>query len=514
MWALARIVLISAALALGTAKTAWSDFETGKKAYEAKDYATALRDLLPVAEQGDARAHSILGEMYERGHGTIKDYKKALTFHRFAAERGIGKSQEMLGIMYLGGLGLAKEKVKGLEWVRRAANQGYLSAQNTLAALYSHGLGVAKDKKEAARWYRKAAEQGFMDSQYNLALMYINGDGIDANVFRAAKWYAKAAAQGHVHSQYNLGLLYEHGEGVERNDDRAVEFFRSAAAQGSEPAAKRLQALLARIGSKDHKAIEEPINRLDDVAVIIGNANYQKFGKDIPNVVPAHADADAFKKWLVKDKGLREGNIIFLKDATSAQIESMFGNERSHKGQLFNWVKANISNIYVYYAGHGAPASDGSSAYLVPADATASSIELTGYPLVTLYENLKKIPAKSITLVLESCFSGASQGGYVISRTSGILVTPKIPRAPRNITVISAGKADQVASWEQDDSHSLFTKYFLLGMEGAADKAPHGNGDGKVAYGELSKYLDGTMTYYARRYYGRDQNAQIVTTLE
>ena len=28
------------------------------------------------------------------------------------------------------------------------------------------------------------------------------------------------------------------------------------------------------------------------------------------------------------------------------------------------------------------------------------------------------------------------------------------------------------------------------------------------------KYLDGTMTYYARRYYGRDQNAQIVTTLE
>ncbi|MDP6691897.1 MAG: caspase family protein [Alphaproteobacteria bacterium] len=250
----------------------------------------------------------------------------------------------------------------------------------------------------------------------------------------------------------------------------------------------------------------------DDIAVVIGNGNYQNFGKDIPDVAPAHADADAFRKWLIEAKGLREGNIIFLKDATSAQIEAVFGNERSHKGQLFNWTKANKSNIYVYYAGHGAPASDGGSAYLVPADATASSIELTGYPLATLYANLKKIPAKSITLVLESCFSGASQGGYVINRTSGILVTPKIPSAPKNITIISAGKADQVASWEQDDSHSLFTKYFLLGMGGAADKSPHGNDDGKVAYAELGKYLGDTLTYYARRYYGRDQNAQIVTT--
>jgi len=38
----------------------------------------------------------------------------------------------------------------------------------------------------------------------------------------------------------------------------------------------------------------------------------------------------------------------------------------------------------------------------------------------------------------------------------------------------------------------------------------NGNGDGKVDYAGLGKYLDGTMTYYARRYYGRDQTAQIV----
>ena len=47
-------------------------------------------------------------------------------------------------------------------------------------------------------------------------------------------------------------------------------------------------------------------------------------------------------------------------------------------------------------------------------------------------------------------------------------------------------------------------------MSGEGDKAPYGNGDGKVTYKELGKYIEGTMTYFARRYYGRDQKAQIV----
>ena len=47
-------------------------------------------------------------------------------------------------------------------------------------------------------------------------------------------------------------------------------------------------------------------------------------------------------------------------------------------------------------------------------------------------------------------------------------------------------------------------------MSGEGDKKPYGNSDGKVSLRELKKYLDDTMTYYARRYYGRDQTAQIV----
>ena len=47
---------------------------------------------------------------------------------------------------------------------------------------------------------------------------------------------------------------------------------------------------------------------------------------------------------------------------------------------------------------------------------------------------------------------------------------------------------------------------FLKAMSGEGDK----NKDGKVTDTELKNYLDETMTYYARRYYGRDQTVQII----
>jgi hypothetical protein len=250
----------------------------------------------------------------------------------------------------------------------------------------------------------------------------------------------------------------------------------------------------------------------DDIAVIIGNASYKATAKDIPDVVPAYADAEGMKRYATQVLGIREENIIALKDARLADLIATFGNDNNPKGKLWNWVKANRSQVFVFYSGHGAPSSDGSSSYLVPVDATASLIDLSGYSLKTLYANLGKLPAKSVTVVLEACFSGASQNGMLIKHASPIYQKAMQEIVPTNLTVISAGSGSQIASWEQDKSHGLFTKHYLLGMAGAADKRPYGNGDGKVTHEELGAYLKGTMSYLAQRYYGREQTVQIVTS--
>jgi hypothetical protein len=246
--------------------------------------------------------------------------------------------------------------------------------------------------------------------------------------------------------------------------------------------------------------------RPDDIAVIIGNADYKKQGKDIPNVKPAYSDAATFKRYAMTTLGIREGNIIDMHDATGAQMNRVFGTDAHQQGQLSDWVRKDISNVYVYYAGHGAPGGNDGNAYLIPSDADASRIEINGYGLKTLYSNLGRLPAKSVTVVLEACFSGSSQAGAVISNASPVFLKAKTPDIPSNITVIAAGASDQMASWENDGSNGLFTKYYLKGVSGEADA----DADGIVTNEELKAYLQETLTYYARRYYGRDQTAVIV----
>ncbi len=46
-----------------------ADLKAGLDAYKRGDYATALREFRPLAEQGDARTQHNLGQMYMDGEG-------------------------------------------------------------------------------------------------------------------------------------------------------------------------------------------------------------------------------------------------------------------------------------------------------------------------------------------------------------------------------------------------------------------------------------------------------------
>ncbi len=46
-----------------------ADFQAGKDAYDQGDYATALKEMRPLADQGYAKAQVNLGVLYERGQG-------------------------------------------------------------------------------------------------------------------------------------------------------------------------------------------------------------------------------------------------------------------------------------------------------------------------------------------------------------------------------------------------------------------------------------------------------------
>ena len=80
--------LLLAMVILFVAAPAWADFRAGAEAYERFDYATALKEWRPLAEQGDAAAQYNLGLMYTKGQGVQQDYVQAYLWFNLAAAQG------------------------------------------------------------------------------------------------------------------------------------------------------------------------------------------------------------------------------------------------------------------------------------------------------------------------------------------------------------------------------------------------------------------------------------------
>ena len=241
-----------------------------------------------------------------------------------------------------------------------------------------------------------------------------------------------------------------------------------------------------------------------DIAVIIGNKSYRE---GIPQVAYADRDAAVMKEYVIRTMGFEEGNIIYAEDATLSKLNEIFGMAGAPRGRLYKYVKPNISRVFIYYGGHGAPDLETGDAFFVPVDGNPEYIRAGGYRLQTFYDNLAKIPAKKITVVLDACFSGNTDKGMLFKGISPAMVKVKKEyRGPAGAVVITSASTDQVSAWYPEKRHSLFTYYFLKGLQGEADAS----GDGKITVGELSAYLKEHVSYMARRLKGVEQQPVIM----
>ena len=148
-----------------------ADFDRGLTAYNRGDYAAALGEWRPLAEQGNAAAQSGLGAMYYGGQGVPRDEREAAN------------------------------------WYRKAAEQGQREAQFRLAVMYDRGIGVPPNYAVAARWYLAAAEQGHAGAQYQLGMLFLAGIAVPKNLVLAHMWFERAAAQGNGAAARSLGAV-------------------------------------------------------------------------------------------------------------------------------------------------------------------------------------------------------------------------------------------------------------------------------------------------------------------
>jgi len=131
-----------------------------------EDYSKAVRTCQKAAEQGDAAAQTVLGEMYDLGQGVEIDQKMVA------------------------------------KWWIKASDSSYLPAQNLLALKYYYGGDVfepqpdwKQDYNKAYKIWKQSALKGVATSQYMLGEMYMHGQGVKADYSESYAWF-KIALEG------------------------------------------------------------------------------------------------------------------------------------------------------------------------------------------------------------------------------------------------------------------------------------------------------------------------------
>ena len=139
---------------------AWADFKAGMDAYHRGDYAIALREWQPLAEQGQAAAQYNLGLLYANGQGVRKDDVQARQWYEKAAVQGHAEAQVNLGILLVYARGGQQDYKMAVYYLRLSANQGNDLAQRSLGQMYERGDGVPQDYVKAYMWYSLGTAKG------------------------------------------------------------------------------------------------------------------------------------------------------------------------------------------------------------------------------------------------------------------------------------------------------------------------------------------------------------------
>jgi TPR repeat protein len=145
------------ALMLAGYGQAWSGFDEGLAAAKAGDYATALQEWRPLAEQGYAHAQYNLGIMYQNGWGAVQDSKEAVKWYHKAAEQGHADAQSNLGLMYGNGQGVPQDYVQAYKWFNIAGVYGneHGIKNRDIAAEMMTSAQIAEAQKLAKEWMEK-----------------------------------------------------------------------------------------------------------------------------------------------------------------------------------------------------------------------------------------------------------------------------------------------------------------------------------------------------------------------
>ena len=224
------------------------------------------------------------------------------------------------------------------------------------------------------------------------------------------------------------------------------------------------------ISAVDKNIPQTNLRNENTFVVIIANENYEQ----VANVPYALNDGKIFRQYCEQTLGIPAENIKLHTDATY-----------NHTRLALSWLK-DVCEVYngdasviFYYAGHGIPDVKDNSSYLLPADGDGRYVA-TAYKLDELYNTLGSMPAKSVVVFMDACFSGANRNGQMLASERGVALKSRPGKPKGNMIVFSAAQGDETALPNEAEKHGMFTYYLLKKLQ---------EEKGNITLGELAEYL-------------------------
>ena len=228
------------------------------------------------------------------------------------------------------------------------------------------------------------------------------------------------------------------------------------------------------------------------IAIVIGAEEYQD--KAIAPAPYAARDAEVMSEYFRKSLSIKDVRTYTDGQATRSELKRLFDPQR---GSLVYSVVPGQTDLYVYYSGHGVPMTmpDGSKdVFLIPYDVGKDWISEDGYSLNKLYRELASLNAKSVTVILDACFSGSSRTSEVyesqsIANQKFVIVDETEMEQPwlnnPSFRVFTSSRGDQTSQANDRTRSGRFTYYLAVGLQGDADK----DGNGKIMMSELVEFV-------------------------
>lgn len=247
------------------------------------------------------------------------------------------------------------------------------------------------------------------------------------------------------------------------------------------------------------------------VAIVIGAEKNMYGAAPAPY---AARDAQVISRYFKTSMGVKDIQLMVDEQVTGTALSDLFDPRFGYLAQV---VEPGKTDVFVYYSGHGLPfASENGiqDIYLFPFDARREVVQDRGYSLNKLYADLNELNAKSVTVILDACFSGSSRRTATlesenISREKGVRIAlPQLSSKPwdtnPNFRVFSSSAGDQTSLGYDAAQAGLFTYYLALGLQGEADT----NDDGVIFFEELVQFVTEKVSLEAIKIRGGIQTPQ------